>query len=321
MTRRILLATAVALSIATLSAAQDGAPLAINGLDPVRLSKGEEVTGQADLHVAYEGLTYRFASQQSLDAFNADPERWAAQFDGACGHMRSMAGDPSIFAVHDGRLYLFGAAGCRAGFLASPANFTGEARTVAILVYEGVELLDFAGPGEVFSAAHVDGGFDVFTVAVTAEPVLSQGFVTITPEHSIETAPIPDILVIPGGGVGNVMHNEALLSWVRRVHDEGDHIMSVCNGALVLAELGYLEGLEVATHHSVYEALRGYPGVTVVETARYIDNGKIITTAGVSAGIDGALYVVEQLLGSPAARMVSRYMEYDTGDRSRTNGS
>jgi putative intracellular protease/amidase len=308
----ITLGGLAALLVAPLLLDDDDTGPALTGLDPVLLSRGTERAGDERITTTYEGFVYRFASTKTYETFRADPERWAIQLDGACGAMPSARGNPARFAVHDGRVYIFGSDTCRTEFMAAPAQFLErKTRSVAVLVFDGVELLDFAGPGEVFAAAGHGGAFDVFTVGATRDPVVSQGFVTIVPEHSIESAPRPDILVIPGGGVGSLMDDEATGRWIRRVAAEGEHVLSVCNGALVLAELGLLDGLEATTHHGSIRRLRGYERVTVRDDVRFVDNGRIITTAGVSAGIDGALHLVRRLLGTEAAATTAYYMEYD----------
>jgi len=185
-------------------------------------------------------------------------------------------------------------------------------RKVAILVYQDVELLDFAGPGEVFSAAHGPEGhaFRVFTVAKTKAPVRSQGFVSITPEFSIADCPAPDIVVVPGGHVPD--EDRELQEWVRRCATSSELVMSVCNGAFLLAEAGLLDGLEATTHHGSHQALTAnYPKTRVFTNRRFVDSGRVMTCAGVSAGIDGALHVVERLLGEEVAQRTARYMEYE----------
>jgi len=184
-----------------------------------------------------------------------------------------------------------------------------EPRNVAIVLYEGVELLDFAGPGEVFSAAG-NGAFNVFTVAATHEPVVSQGFVRITPAYAIADSPKPDILVIPGGNARSVYDDPKMMAWVKARVGAAELTMSVCNGALVLAHAGLLDGLRATSHYGAIAALKKFPRVTVVPAERFVDNGRIVTTQGVSAGIDGALHVVERLLGSEQAWSTARYMMY-----------
>jgi transcriptional regulator GlxA family with amidase domain len=189
-------------------------------------------------------------------------------------------------------------------------------RNVAILVHEGVELLDFAGPGEVFSAARLpdEGGraFNVYLVAESLEPIRSQGFVEITPNFTFETCPEPDLIVLPGGATGRPMNNPATMEWIEDSAPEAEVVLTVCTGALLLAKAGLLDGLAATTHHGSIAALRRMaPDTAVHEGLRYVDNGRIITTAGVSAGIDGALHLVSRLLGETAAVDAAWYMEYD----------
>lgn len=198
----------------------------------------------------------------------------------------------------------------------------GGPRQVAILVYEGVELLDFAGPGEVFAASG-RRAFEVYTVGETAAPVLSQRFVTVTPRYSIAEAPRPDVLVVPGGDAGNLM-SAPMLAWIRATAKDAEVVLSVCNGALVLAEAGLLDGLGATTHHGSLDSLRRMaPTATVHADRRFVDNGRVVTAAGVSAGIDAALHVVRRLAGDDAARRTARYMEYDwrEGDPAATRSA
>lgn len=190
-----------------------------------------------------------------------------------------------------------------------------KVRNVAVFVHEGVELLDFAGPGEVFAAAraNADGGraFNVYTVAASPEMITSQRFLSIKPQYTFENAPRPDIVVLPGGNTGIPLQNPKVIEWVKATSQDAEVMMSVCTGAFLLARAGLLDGKEVTTHWSAIEGLRREAAkATVLENRRFLDNGRIITTAGVSAGIDGALHVVDRLLGRDAASRTARYMEY-----------
>lgn len=182
-------------------------------------------------------------------------------------------------------------------------------RNVAIFVFQGMELLDFAGPGEVFAAAHPK--FKVYTVAASTEPIVSQGFVKIVPEYSIQDCPKPDLLVIPGGATSATVKNPDVIAWVKRVSGENELTMSVCTGAFILAKAGLLDGREVTTHwFHVTRLGKSAPNIQVRSNVRFVDTGKILTTAGVSAGIDGSLHVVERLLGHEAAARIAKGMEY-----------
>jgi putative intracellular protease/amidase len=184
-------------------------------------------------------------------------------------------------------------------------------RNVAILVYPGVELLDFAGPGEVFATTHFPGShaFEVYTVAETKEPVKSLGFVSVTPQYGLDDCPKPDIVVVPGG---NVPGSEKVLAWVRERSKDTEVMMSVCNGALVYASAGLLKNLEVTTHKSALQAVALLePTARVYTNRRFVDNGRVLTSAGISAGIDGSLHLVARLCGEEVAWKTARYMEYD----------
>jgi len=185
-------------------------------------------------------------------------------------------------------------------------------RTVSILLFDEVELLDFAGPFEVFSVAGRDGAFDVQTVAETTTPIRTRGGLTVTPHGVLDEMPAADVLVIPGGqGARTAMRREAVLDWVRTGAETAEIVLSVCTGAFILARVGLLGGCTVTTHHSVLDRLAELaPDAAVVDDQRFVDNGAIVTAAGISAGIDAALHVVERLCGSAHAAATARHMEY-----------
>lgn len=183
-----------------------------------------------------------------------------------------------------------------------------EQLNVAIFIHNGVELLDFAGPGEVFASS----GFNVFTVAATEEPVTSQGFVKIIPQYTIRNCPKPDIIVLPGGATEIPLKNNDVIEWIRRSVPATTVTLSVCTGAGLLSKAGLLDGKTATTFHNYIDALQEMtPKAKVIRNTRFVDNGTIITTAGVSAGIDGALHVVSKIKGKDAARRTVEYMEYD----------
>ncbi len=190
-------------------------------------------------------------------------------------------------------------------------------RNVAIVLYEGVELLDFAGPGEVFAAASHIGGtrgkpaFHVYTVATSKAPITSQGFLKVTPDYSLEDAPQPDIIVLPGGDSSKLSDDPRFMTWARKAIEGAELAMSVCTGAFVLGKAGALDGRTATTWFGATEKLRKVvPKATVQDGRRFVDEGRVLTTAGVSAGIDGALHVVARLLGRSVADGTARYMEY-----------
>jgi transcriptional regulator GlxA family with amidase domain len=190
-----------------------------------------------------------------------------------------------------------------------------QKRNVAILIFDEVEVLDFCGPFEVFGVTGYKDGtepFNVYTVAEGPGPVIARNGLSINPAYTIADYPRPDILVVPGGlGTRKEMDNPVLREWIEERAKETELTLSVCTGALMLAKAGLLEGLSATTHHDGVELLKELaPGVTV-EEERFVDNGRIILSAGISAGIDASLHVVAKLLGTEQALETARYMEYE----------
>lgn len=186
----------------------------------------------------------------------------------------------------------------------------------AILIFDDVEVLDFAGPFEVFSVTGRRQNlepFDVYTVAERAAPVAARNGLSINPRYSFADCPAPDILVVPGGyGTRREMKNPVMVEWISRTAPGCQLVLSVCSGALVLGVAGLLDGLEATTHFMAFDELRAAaPGSLVRSDRRFVDNGTIVLSAGVSAGIDMSLHVVARLLGAEAARETARYMEYE----------
>lgn len=180
--------------------------------------------------------------------------------------------------------------------------------SICFYLQDGVEVLDFAGPMEVFS----DAGFQVFTVSRKKGPIMAQGILKIMPDYSIDDAPPSDILAFFGGNAGNAAADDALISWIRSRKSATQYFFSVCTGAFIMGKAGLLDSLTATTFHSSIEALRqAFPGTKVLSDVRFVDNGKVITTAGISAGIDGALHLVAKLKGDQVAKEAAEYMEYD----------
>ena len=188
-------------------------------------------------------------------------------------------------------------------------------RPVAILVFPDVEILDFAGPFEVFSATDELGGgqlFDTYTVAESPGSVRARNGLKIVPDFTLESAPQPQLLIIPGGaGTRALLQRPSLLEWIRQRHRRVEHTVSVCTGALVLAKAGLLDGLRATTHYENLAELAALaPDAVTDANVRFTDNGKILTAAGISAGLDVSLHLVARLLGDAVAAKTSRYMEY-----------
>lgn len=190
-------------------------------------------------------------------------------------------------------------------------------RRVAVVVYDGVELLDFAGPGEVFQVAGGFGAsgearaFEVYTVGPSRQPIVSQGFVRVVPQYGFAEAPMPDVLVLPGGSSGRVSGDPEFLAWAKRASEGAEITLTVCTGAFILGEAGLLDGREATTWYNAVDRLaQRFPAVRAQHGRRFVDSGTVVTTAGVSAGIDGSLHVVARLFGRRVADATARYMEY-----------
>lgn len=188
-------------------------------------------------------------------------------------------------------------------------------RQVSLLVFDEAEVLDVAGPFEVFSVAgrrHDLNPFHVSLVAERSGPVTLRNGFRIQPHFTLHNAPATEILVVPGGlGTRREMGNESLIDWVRRTAGTAELVLSVCTGALLLGRAGLLDGLDATTHHGAYELLQEVaPAARLRAGERFLDNGRVVVSAGVSAGIDASLHVVERLLGTELAEEAAAYMEY-----------
>ncbi len=193
---------------------------------------------------------------------------------------------------------------------------------VGILLFNDVEVLDFAGPYEVFSRTRLTPGvqsrrseesapFRVFTIAAGPELVAATGGLRVLPDFDFAAAPPIEVLVVPGGfGTRALLHDAATIAWIQRTAAVARRVTSVCTGALVLARAGLLAGRRATTHWGALDLLGEVdPTIRVEAGLRVVDDG-IVTSAGVSAGIDMALAVVESMYGRPVADETAKYMEY-----------
>lgn len=184
---------------------------------------------------------------------------------------------------------------------------------VAFLISDGTVMIDFAGPWEVFQDTNVLGrttpAFNLYSVAETVKPVAFSGGATVVPQHTLDNAPVPNVVVVPAQSDAT----EAVKQWLVATARRADMVMSVCTGALVLAQAGLLDGKTITTHHSAFGTLpMTYPSVKVARGVRFVDGGRIATSAGLSAGIDLALHVVARYYGKTSARLTAYDMEYQS---------
>jgi transcriptional regulator GlxA family with amidase domain len=187
---------------------------------------------------------------------------------------------------------------------------------IGIALFDGAEELDWAGPWEVLAAwaqQWPDDGVRVFTLARESGTVKCAKGLRVVPDETWETAPPLDVLVYPGGrGTRRELQDEAVLDWIRSAAEDGTVVASVCTGSLVLAAAGLLDGKPATTHWQSLELLPTLGrDIEVRPEDRFVDNGNVITAAGVSAGIDMALHLVARLHSPERAREVRRYIQYD----------
>jgi transcriptional regulator GlxA family with amidase domain len=195
-----------------------------------------------------------------------------------------------------------------------------DRKRVGILVFPNVEVLDFCGPFEVFSVTRLNEAarrdtpspFEVLIVAEGAGPVTTTGGMRVIPDVTIETCPPLDILVVPGGmGTRQEIKNERLLAWIAARGKAVETLTSVCTGSMLLGQAGLLDGRHATTHWRSLPWMRdSFPTVTVEEKLHVVEDGHVLTSAGISAGIDMALRVVARYHGEEIARATARNMEY-----------
>ncbi len=196
-------------------------------------------------------------------------------------------------------------------------------KQVGIVIFPEVEVLDFCGPYEVFTATRLDEArrreepspFQVLLVAEGVGEIATAGGMRVLPDCALAACPPLDILLVPGGwGTRRQMHNETLIDWLarrgRQVISSGT-LASVCTGALLLGQAGLLDGRRATTHWNSLEVLReSFPKVAVEEQLHVVEDGNLLTSAGIAAGLDLALKVVERYYGEAVARATARQMEY-----------
>jgi transcriptional regulator GlxA family with amidase domain len=193
-------------------------------------------------------------------------------------------------------------------------------RRVGILIFPEVEVLDFCGPFEVFSVTRLDENrrrqdsspYEVLIIAENPGTVVATGGLKIVPDHTLDECPSLDVLVVPGGwGTRREMSNDRLIDWLKERACEVTTLTSVCTGSLLLAKAGLLDGKRATTHWRVLEEMRGwFPAVAVIDDQHVVEERDLLTSAGISAGIDMALRVVARHHGDLVARATARHMEY-----------
>jgi putative intracellular protease/amidase len=202
----------------------------------------------------------------------------------------------------------------------APTQKKSAPRNLAILIFDGVQIIDYTGPYETFGHVYINDAeaFNIYTVSEKTNPITTSMGMSVNPRYNFENAPRPDVLLIPGGDVRGQLANPNVIKWVQEKAQSAEMVLSVCNGAFILAKANLLDGLEATTTANLIPLLReAAPKVKVVDDRRFVDNGKIITAAGLSSGIDGALHVIERLFGRGTAQMAALGMEYNWDPESK----
>ncbi len=202
-----------------------------------------------------------------------------------------------------------------------------KSKRVGILIFRDVEVLDFCGPFEVFSVTRLNeerrreesSPFEVRLVAERPEPIVATGGLRVTPDVTLETCPPLDVLVVPGGwGTRTEINNQPLLTWIAERAKHVETLTSVCTGAMLLGQAGLLDGRRATTHWRSLDRMRqSFPAVTVEDKLHVVEDGHVLTSAGISAGIDMALRVVARYFGEGVGRATARHMEYPFPDDNR----
>lgn len=192
---------------------------------------------------------------------------------------------------------------------------------VGIYLYNEVEVLDFAGPFEVFStASRVNARiepesnklFNVFTVAENMNPLFARGGLQIVPEHSISDHPEINILIVPGGIITNELEKEHVVSWVMKSSNNTNITGSVCTGAFLLAKAGLLKTKAATTHwEDIHDLKSMFPDIIIKKNVRWVDEGAIVTAAGISAGIDMSLHLISRIASKDLANLTAKQMEFE----------
>ena len=194
---------------------------------------------------------------------------------------------------------------------------------IALVVFPGVEALDLTEPLDVLQIANglTKGSYHCYTVALTDSLLTTdRGGLHLRPDYTFETMPKPDIVIVPGAGPARIKElaaNPAMMAQLQALAPQTQLMMSVCTGAIVLGQAGILDGHRATTHAMTLAALADYPKITVVRGVRYVLDGPVLTTAGITAGIDGALALVEKYSGWGIADAVASIMEYTRPDTTR----
>lgn len=181
---------------------------------------------------------------------------------------------------------------------------------VAIFIFDDIQILDFTGPMDVFSTKPQD--FNTYTVGSSKKAITTYGGLSVNPSYSFENAPKPDLLIIPGGNVRAELEKEEVIRWIQETSRDAKHVLSICTGSFLIAKAGLLDGLTTTTYHRAIDRMKSFSSAyTVVADQRFVDNGKIWSSAGISSGIDASFQLISKIKGLGEAQDIALILEYD----------
>jgi len=188
----------------------------------------------------------------------------------------------------------------------------GPRRNVAVLLYPHAIMFDYGPAAELFRVAGHAQTFSVYTVGSSKAPIPAMFPQTVTPQYDFQSAPVPEVVIIPGGMTDDAVADPKLAVWLHQAQAKGAILFSVCTGAFVLGELGFLDGHTATTNHAEIATLRRKaPKARVVSDRDYVDEGKIVTAAGAATGIDATLHLIQRLVGKEDAEFLAHsYLDY-----------
>jgi transcriptional regulator GlxA family with amidase domain len=187
---------------------------------------------------------------------------------------------------------------------------------IGIYIYDNAEVLDFSGPFEVFSTASrflkAEEKFNVFLIAESKSPVDARGGYSVNPHYGFDDHPEIDVFIVVGGVHTEELKKPSVINWVADVAGRCQLVASVCTGAFILAQAGLLKNRRVTTHWQDIQDLKdSFPDMTVVESQRWVDEGSIVTSGGISAGIDMSLHLVSRIISNELAEKTAKQMEFE----------
>ena len=225
-------------------------------------------------------------------------------------HAQDDASSQSYYCVMDSDVHSDSPGNCPKCGMTLVQGKRASRTTVGIFIFNNIQILDFTGPYDVF--AFKSKVFEVFTIGENMKPIETSYGLSVNPKYTIENCPQPDVLIIPGGGVRKELEKENVIEWIARTAEKSQYVMSVCTGSFLIAKAGLLQGKSATTYNSAISSMRSFfPDIRIVSDQRYVDNGKVLTSAGISSGIDASFHLIAKMKGLGVAQEVALGLEYD----------